>query len=116
MACTALALKARFRKINTKVLIYCALHNNLFLIQIIYPQARVPHGIEGLGMIELIFMACAVGQPNDCSEHAFQYVDISTQTCVAGAQPQLAQWVSTHPNWTIKTWKCQHVSQREIRA
>jgi hypothetical protein len=22
------------------------------------------------------------------------------------AQPYIAEWVSTHPKWTVKRWKC----------
>lgn len=67
-------------------------------------------------MIELVFMACAVGEPNACREHAFQYVDITTMTCMMGAQPELAKWTNQHPNWEIRNWKCQHVDQREVHA
>lgn len=66
-------------------------------------------------MIELIFLACVANTPNSCEEHAMQYINITPMTCLIGAQPQLAKWTNEHPNWTVKSWKCQHVSQREVR-
>jgi hypothetical protein len=34
--------------------------------------------------------------------------------CMMGAQPQLARWVSEHPNWRIAEWTCRPVEAREI--
>jgi len=67
-------------------------------------------------MIELIFMACLAGRPNDCNEQAFQYANITTMNCIMGAQQELAKWANLNPDWTITTWKCQHVELREVRA
>jgi len=66
-------------------------------------------------MVELIFVACLMATPNECEERALVFVDISTSTCVMGAQPELAKWVNTHPNWSVSRWKCQTVDQSSRR-
>lgn len=66
-------------------------------------------------MIELIFVACLAATPNECEERALVFVDVSTRTCVLGAQPQLAKWVNEHPNWKVSAWKCQSVDASSRR-
>ena len=58
-------------------------------------------------MIELLFVVCLAGSTTECQEQSLLYQDISTQTCVFAAQPELAKWVETHPNFRIRSWKCQ---------
>jgi hypothetical protein len=57
-------------------------------------------------MMELLFAACISGSPTDCEEKSLIYTDITTMSCMMQAQPQLAQWVETHPEWRIASWKC----------
>ncbi|MGC9418173.1 hypothetical protein [Rhodovulum marinum] len=70
-------------------------------------------------MIELVFVAC-LGMAQDaqgaCEERSLIYTDITPMTCMMGAQPELAKWVETHPNWTVSRWKCRYLNtaQREI--
>ncbi len=58
-------------------------------------------------MIELIFIACMGTDPTSCEERSLIYTDLTPMTCMMAAQPQLANWVATHPNWTVARWKCQ---------
>lgn len=67
-------------------------------------------------MIELLFLACFSQNVAQCEEHSFQYVDMTPMSCMMGAQPVLAKWGDQHPNWIITKWKCQYLSQREVRA
>jgi len=60
-------------------------------------------------MIELVFVACLAAAPDTCDEKRLLYTDITPMTCMMGAQPQLAQWVGAHPNFTIRKWRCQTV-------
>jgi len=67
-------------------------------------------------MIELLFVACLSTAPDTCRERSLLYTDITPMTCAMGAQPELAKWVATHPNWTISRWKCQQVQTAERDA
>ena len=60
-------------------------------------------------MIELAFLVCLGGQPSVCERRAIQFADMPLMTCMIGAQAQLAQWQSEHPDWTIQRWSCQAV-------
>ena len=57
-------------------------------------------------MIELAFVACLLSAPDRCEEKALQFIDLSAHACVIGAQPQLAQWTSSHPKWSVARWTC----------
>ncbi|WJS86548.1 hypothetical protein [Paracoccus sp. TOH] len=61
----------------------------------------------GLAMIELVFIACISGTRADCREHSLIYTEMTPMVCMHGAQPALARWVETHPNWRIARWSCQ---------
>lgn len=67
-------------------------------------------------MIELLFVACLSGAPDSCQQRSLLFTDITPMTCMMGAQPTLAKWVETHPNFTIQSWKCQMVSFAERDA
>ncbi|OIQ28883.1 MAG: hypothetical protein BM562_12035 [Alphaproteobacteria bacterium MedPE-SWcel] len=67
-------------------------------------------------MIELLFVVCLSGQPTACSERSMVFVDVSPQTCLMGAQPELAKWVNTHPRHEIKSWRCRAVNGIEQEA
>ncbi|MGQ0563892.1 MAG: hypothetical protein ACT4OK_02315 [Gemmobacter sp.] len=57
-------------------------------------------------MIELLFVACLSGSPAECEEKSVIYTDLASFACMMGAQRYLAEWVETHPNWEIASWKC----------
>jgi hypothetical protein len=67
-------------------------------------------------MIELLFVACLVSEPDKCQNKALQFSDISPMQCMMGAQPQLAQWTNQNPKWHVKNWKCQTVNFAERDA
>ncbi len=67
-------------------------------------------------MIELLFVACLSGAPDDCQERSLIFTDISPMQCLMGAQPELAKWVETHPNQRIASWRCRAVSFSERDA
>ena len=67
-------------------------------------------------MIELVFVACLVTAPDQCRERSLTFTEITPQQCLMGAQPELAKWVSTHPNDRIKSWRCRAVSVTEREA
>jgi len=59
-------------------------------------------------MVELLFIACLAGAPDECSERSMLFADITPQHCLMGAQPELAKWVNQHPTYQIKSWKCRN--------
>lgn len=67
-------------------------------------------------MIELLFVACLAGDPEQCEQRSLLFTDISPSQCMMGAQPELAKWIATHPNETIKSWQCRMVSFAEREA
>ncbi|MEM8958418.1 MAG: hypothetical protein AAGC86_11450 [Pseudomonadota bacterium] len=67
-------------------------------------------------MVELLFVACLSGAPEECRERSMLFSDVTPIQCLMGAQPQLAKWVETHPNFTIQSWRCRTVSFAERDA
>ena len=58
-------------------------------------------------MIVLAFVACLKSSPDICREYNLVFDDeISSMTCLMQAQPRLAEWVETHPDWRIGRWRC----------
>ncbi|MFC7703372.1 hypothetical protein ACFQXB_04085 [Plastorhodobacter daqingensis] len=58
-------------------------------------------------MIELVFVVCLSASPQNCEERSLLYSDMSPAACSMRAQPVLADWINSHPRWTIAGWKCQ---------
>lgn len=67
-------------------------------------------------MMELLFVVCMSTQPDHCQERSLTFVDITATQCMRGAQPELARWITTHPDQTIKSWRCQEVRLGEREA
>lgn len=62
-------------------------------------------------VIELIFTACSIVQGAHCREVSLVYSDISLITCATQAQQPIADWMLTHPNWTVSRWQCRPAGQ-----
>ena len=68
-------------------------------------------------MIELLFVACLIGEPETCEEKSLVFAEgLSRMACMSAAQPQLARWAIDHPGWRIAEWSCRTPREREIRA
>ena len=67
-------------------------------------------------MVELLFVACLSGAPENCLERSLVFTDVTPMACMMGAQPELAKWAASHPNHTIQSWKCRTVSFAEMEA
>jgi hypothetical protein len=66
-------------------------------------------------MIELLFVACLSAAPTTCEDRSMQFTDLTTMTCLLGAQPHLARWAGEHPGWRIQRWTCRPLGAgREI--
>jgi len=60
----------------------------------------------GLPMIELIFIACLTASPSACEKRSVAYYADNPMVCAFEAQPYLARWIDTHPDWRIARWSC----------
>jgi hypothetical protein len=63
--------------------------------------------------IELVVALCLSARPDVCEMKVFPlYEEVSLMSCMMQAQPYLAEWSTTHPEWTVKAWKCGHPRTR----
>lgn len=67
-------------------------------------------------MIELLFVACLASAPEQCEQRSLLFTNITSNEYMMGTQPELAKWIATHPNETIKSWQCRTVSFAEREA
>jgi hypothetical protein len=60
-------------------------------------------------MIEIVLMVCKLTQPDVCEEqHLRMAWQGSLTRCTIEAQPFVAQWVGDHPQWTVKSFRCDY--------
>ena len=58
-------------------------------------------------MIALVFITCLQTSPTVCEERTMLYQEQMTpMACLMNAQPELAKWKATHPNWRITSYRC----------
>jgi hypothetical protein len=70
---------------------------------------QVTFWIEALGMIEIILTVCAIANPANCEEKYLQFAwEGSLNQCMMAAQPYIAQWIGTHPQWIARKWTCEY--------
>lgn len=67
-------------------------------------------------MIELLFLACLASAPDECQTRSLVFANVTQLECVIGAQPLLAKWVESHPQWEVSQWKCRHVDTTKTEA
>lgn len=59
-------------------------------------------------MIELLVSVCLIAHPARCKDVTLSFDDaVTPMQCLIGAQPQIAKWANTHPQWTVRRWRCQ---------
>ncbi|MDB5646244.1 hypothetical protein [Methylobacterium sp.] len=58
------------------------------------------------GVFFLYFTACLTRAPDTCESRKLA-LDVEDATaCLHVAQPQLAGWIGTHPEFRITAWRC----------
>jgi len=59
-------------------------------------------------MIELILSVCMITQPQSCRNVHLTYAAdrLTANQCMMAAQPQVAEWLTTHPRWQVRRWRC----------
>ncbi len=62
-------------------------------------------------MFELIISVCLLNTPETCKNVHLTYMgQISTPYhCMNRGQPEMAKWLSHHPEWSIRKWRCGRV-------
>ena len=59
-------------------------------------------------MLSIILSGCLIAHPEQCRDFKIQTdFQMPTKYCTMAAQPVVAQWSADHPQWEIKSWKCQ---------
>jgi len=56
----------------------------------------------------LVFLVCLISSPATCREERlnFAFEAASSLGCMTAAQPKMAEWANTHPEWRVTRWKC----------
>lgn len=58
-------------------------------------------------MIALVFVTCLQISPTVCEERSLLFSEQMTpMACLMNAQPHLAEWRATHPDWKISSFRC----------
>jgi hypothetical protein len=61
-------------------------------------------------MIELLIAACL--NTAQCKDFSLQYsaYEMSMMNCTIHGQSYIAEWKTTHPDWTVERWTCGYVA------
>jgi hypothetical protein len=59
-----------------------------------------------IGMVVLVFTVCLLSAPAQCEQREMFIEPVTLLQCIHGAPPELATWLSTHPNWRITRFWC----------
>lgn len=62
-------------------------------------------------MTELVVLVCSIVNGAICKDVSLIFADLPIMTCIVGAQPELARWSETHPNWSVRKWSCRAAGQ-----
>lgn len=58
-------------------------------------------------MIELFFVTCLASEPGQCRDRSLLFSDeMGIMTCMIRSQAELASWIDTHPDESVREWKC----------
>jgi hypothetical protein len=54
----------------------------------------------------LYFTACLLSAPDTCETRRVPLDVPGPRACLRAAQPQLARWIDSHPDYRITAWRC----------
>ncbi len=67
-----------------------------------------------MDMVDLIVTVCTLVQPQAChDQHMLFESHGSLASCMAEAQPYLAQWEAQHPKVQVTRWRCEWPDQEK---
>ncbi len=59
-------------------------------------------------MLTIVISACLIADPSSCRDYTLPVDgDMDAMRCALEAPPFLATWQQSHPQWTVRRWKCQ---------
>jgi hypothetical protein len=59
-------------------------------------------------MIELVLVYCLASDAKTCMEKRLPMEDFPTPAaCTMGAQQRAIQFLNEHPDYTLKSWRCE---------
>jgi hypothetical protein len=59
-------------------------------------------------MLEIVVLACLIASPDKCEEIKVPFDEpAGMNACMREGQFQLVRWQSDHPEYLIKSWKCE---------
>jgi hypothetical protein len=68
-------------------------------------------------MLELVIVYCMIGAPDRCVERGqIMQEGVSQIGCVTLGQMMGQEYLKTHPNWRLATWRCQDARRHEEHA
>lgn len=68
-------------------------------------------------MIELLFVTCLSAAPMECRDRSLVYTeDAGLMACMLHGQAEIARWSQSHPDQTVRGWRCRHLATRERKA
>jgi hypothetical protein len=60
-------------------------------------------------MVELIIVACLLGEPERCEEfHVPFIIEMNVVQCLWQSTIHAAEWAADHPGWVIRKVRCGH--------
>jgi len=69
-------------------------------------------------LVQLVLTYCLVAEPMRCVDHrpiSDPTSEAGLHSCVLGAQPEAARWLTEHPGYELRRWRCE-MGRREERA
>jgi len=58
------------------------------------------------GVFFLYFTVCLARAPDTCESRKLALAVEDAPACLHVAQPQLARWIGSHPEFRITAWRC----------
>ena len=66
------------------------------------------------GFIEIVMLVCVIAHPDQCEDKHLQFAwQGSLKQCVMAAQPYMAKWIGDHPQWVIKSYRCEYPGKQD---
>jgi hypothetical protein len=68
-------------------------------------------------MMELVLVFCLIDSPDRCIERNEPIPDTTNSLACASLGQQVGQnYLHTHPNWRLVTWRCQDATRHQDPA
>lgn len=65
-------------------------------------------------LIDLVLSVCLLSDPSNCKEEHLYFESRGTLTqCMMLSSPYVADWAGNHPDWKVKSWKCEWPEDRK---